>query len=229
MRAPRAVDAANLREESMADVILHEIPGSPNNLKVRIALNYKEIPFRRAPLQRKDGAPDRSGIIALSRQPLTPVLQHGDTVIFDSFAILRYLEANFPRSRPLFSTNYDAMKSIEEMELYARTEIGKPIGMMYRQVFSSSKDPGVIAKANDLLHESTGRVEKRLAEGAWLVGDDMTAADVTAAAYLSRAMLTPEQAAGNPIGTFFLENLKLGEGRERTREHVQRVIAWDRP
>ncbi len=212
----------------MADIILHEIPSSPNNVKVRVALNYKEIPFKRQPLKRKEGSPpDRDGIIALSRQPFTPVLQHGEVVVFDSAAIMRYLEANFPRSRPLFSTTYDTMKAIEEWELYARAEIGKPIGTMYRQAFSSSRDQTVIAKANVLLHETTERVEKRLAEGTWLVGDAMTAADVTAGAYLSLATLTPQRAGSNPVSAFFRDNLKLGEGRDKTREWIQRVIAWD--
>ena len=212
----------------MADVTLHEIPSSPNNLKVRIALNYKEIPFTRQSVKRKEGgAPDRDALIALSRQPFTPVLQHGDTVVFDSAAILRYLEANFPKSRPLFSTTYDTMKSIEEWELTARAEIAKPIGLMYHQAFSSSKDQEVIAKANALLHQASERIEKRLTEGSWLVGDAMTAADVIAGASLSLATLTPQRAGANPVSLFFLENLKLGEDRDRTREWIQRVIAWD--
>lgn len=212
----------------MADVILHEIPGSPNNLKARIALHFKEIPFERRPLQRKEGGDlDRSALIALSRQPLTPVLQHRDTVIFDSAAIMRYLEANFPKTRPLFSPHYDTMKSIEEMEFHGRAVIGKPIGMMYRQVFSATKDPSVIAKANALLHEATQRLEERLAKESWLVTDAMTAGDVTAGSYLSLATLTPQR-AGNPISAFFLEHLKLGEGRDRTREWIGRVIGWDR-
>ena len=213
----------------MAEVILHEIATSPNNLKVRIALHYKEIPFKRQAVPRKEnGDLDRAGIIALSHQPFTPVLQHGDTVVFDSAAILRYLEANFPKTRPLFSTHYDTMRSIEEMETYARMEIGKPIGMMYKQAMAPAKDPAVIAKANALLHEVTERVEKRLAEGSWLVGDSMTAADVTAASSLSRTTLTPQRAGTHAISVFFLEHIKLGEGRDRTREFIERVMTWDR-
>ena len=213
----------------MAEVILHEIPSSPNNLKARIALNYKEIPFRRAPIQRKPGGDlDRDQILELSKQPFTPVLQHGDTVIFDSASIMRYLEANFPASRPLFSTAYDTMRAIEEMELYARTVIGKPVGMMYRQVFAPTKDPAIIAKANELLHEASQRVEERLAKESWLVTGSMTAADVTAGAYLSLATFTPQRAGNHPISTFFLEHFKLREGRDRTREWIDRVLAWDR-
>lgn len=213
----------------MSEVTLHEIPTSPNNLKVRLALNYKEISFRRQAVPRKEnGDLDRSGIIALSHQPFTPVLQHGDTVVFDSSGILRYLEANFPKTRPLFSTHYDTMRAIEEMEMYARTEIGKPISMMYKQAMAPAKDPAMIAKANALLHEVTERVEKRLAEGQWLVGDSMTAADLTAAASLSRTTLTPQRAGTHAISLFFLEHIKLGEGRDRTREFIDRAIAWDR-
>ncbi len=38
----------------MAEKIkLYELPPSPNNIKVRIALNYKKIPFESPPLQKR--------------------------------------------------------------------------------------------------------------------------------------------------------------------------------
>ena len=53
-----------------------------NNIKVRVALGFKEIPYE---FRTIDPA-DRSEIVRLSGQHLTPVLVHGDRVLFDSAA-----------------------------------------------------------------------------------------------------------------------------------------------
>ncbi len=38
----------------------------------------------------------------ISGQHLTPVIEHGEVVLFDSAAILRYLDAAFRETPPLF-------------------------------------------------------------------------------------------------------------------------------
>ncbi len=111
---------------------LYELPPSPNNMKVRIALGYKKLDYERLPLQFDDYPGDRTEIVKVSRQPLTPVLAHGDTVIFDSGAILRYLEANFPEAPTIFSGDIDTMRKIEEWEWMARTQIAKSISKPLR-------------------------------------------------------------------------------------------------
>ena len=64
------------------DLTLHELTGSPNNVKVRIGLGYKGLKYERKPVA-LDGFPgNREAVVALSRQPRLPVLQHGKTVIF---------------------------------------------------------------------------------------------------------------------------------------------------
>lgn len=216
----------------MADIELHEIPPSPNSVKVRIALHFKEVPFERIPLEVRPGATpdtiDRSKVIAVSHQPLTPVLVHDGTVIFDSAAILRYLDANFPDTKPLFSTDFTTMKAIEEWEWFARTELSAPLGMVFRQAMADDKDAAVVQRASQLAHELSGRIERRLETATWLVGDHMTAADVTAAPLVNMGMLPPEAERFGQVAAFFRRNLSMGENRDRTRAWVRRVLAYDR-
>ena len=42
----------------MSDVVMYNLPPSPNNMKVRIALNYKGIPFEKV-----DVALDRKSVV----------------------------------------------------------------------------------------------------------------------------------------------------------------------
>ena len=72
-----------------AKITLHELTGSPNNVRVRIGLGYKGLEYQRKPLELTGDFPgDRSEVVKLSGQPRLPVLQHGDTIIYDSRAIL---------------------------------------------------------------------------------------------------------------------------------------------
>ena len=58
----------------MSNLILHELTGSPNNVKVRIALGYKGLEYDRRPLELNDFPGDRSAVVKVSRQPRLPVL-----------------------------------------------------------------------------------------------------------------------------------------------------------
>ena len=97
------------------DIVVHGFETS-NNMKVRVALGFKEIPYEFRAIDPRD----RGEIVRLSGQHLTPVMVHGDTVLFDSAAILRYLEANFRDRPPLFGTSHREQWAIEDEELFAR-------------------------------------------------------------------------------------------------------------
>ncbi len=206
---------------------LHELTASPNNVKVRIALGYKGLEYARVPLELNEFPGDRSSAVQLSRQPRLPVLQDGQTVLFGSDAIFRYLEANFPEAPPIFTDDYQAFGEIEQWEVFARTQLGEPIGMIFGQAFASETDSAVLAKANRLINDRTGALEDKLSTGEFLVGDHLTAADIACASPLYLADLTGENAESHPITGFFHAHMKLGEGREKTRAWVRRVMAYD--
>jgi glutathione S-transferase len=207
-----------------AKVTLYEITGSSNSVKVRIGLGYKGLDYEREVVD----PGDRSLVVSVSRQPRLPVLQHGETVIFDSGAILRYLEANFPDTAPIFSEDRAILGEIEQWEIFARTQFGEVIGMMFWEAFSPEPNAEVIAQANQMLNERTAAVEDKLNHGDYLVGDHLTAADIACAAPLYLADLPAEAATeDNPMDTFFHKNLILGEGRAKTTEWVRRVMAYD--
>ena len=209
----------------MSDAVtLHDLAPSSNSRKVRVALGYKDIPYTKVPV----AAADRDELVRVSGQPLAPVLVHDGRVIFDSAAILRYLDANFRSTPPLYSADRDEMRSIERWEMLGRTEIGEPGRMVFAQFRAPERSPDVIEQARELLRVRTRIVEEALAAGPWLVGGRMTAADVTVASSLFLASLDPAAPPPGPVAAFFADTLQLGPGRERTRAWVRAVTAWDR-
>ncbi len=117
---------------------LYQIGGSPNNLRVRIALGFKGLAYDTWDLPMGTGQfPfDRSRLVELSGQPRTPVLKHGEVVIFDSGGILRYLEANFRDTPRLFREDWAVHGEIEEWEHWVRVTLAPPIRAMFGQALA---------------------------------------------------------------------------------------------
>jgi len=208
-------------------IILHELPPSPNNLKVRMALGFKGIPYTRKPLEMSEAFGDRSEIIALSGQPRTPVLQHGETVMFDSNGIIRYLEANVKREPSLFTTDYAEFGELEKWEQFARTRMSPSIGALFGMALSDGGSPAANAEANASFYEVTGELEEHLSGRDFLVCDRTTSADLAVVAVASLAVLTDSAAEQSPLLGYFKKNLQLGEGREKTRAWIERHLAYD--
>jgi glutathione S-transferase len=170
-------------EVVMAEMIhVHGFETS-NNMKVRVALGYKRIPYE---FHTIDPA-DRTGVVSLSGQHLTPVVVHGDRVLFDSAAILRYLDANFRDTPPLFGRNRDEQWEIEDWELYARAMLAAPMmQLVHHRVAGGTVDEAMQARCADAFKKTSATLIDALAGREWLVSDQLSAADVTAAAVIYR-------------------------------------------
>jgi len=211
----------------MSDIVLHDLHPSPNNIKVRLALGYKRIEHELVPVDPLD----RSNLIEISGQPLSPVLVHGDVVVFDSSAILRYLEANVAREPRIFAAERETMQAIEGWEQRTRGGgFGAPVGMMFGQFFAAKKDPALIAQANALLDQRCVEIDAALDGKEYLVADRLTAADLCIVPLLYCGCQTDESLAGMPaesIPLFFKEHLRIDPRHERTLDYVARVMAHD--
>ena len=154
-----------------------------NNMKVRVALGFKQIGYE----FRSIDPADRGEIVKLSGQHLTPVIVHEGRVLFDSAAILRYLESNFRDRPPLFGSSHKEQWAIEDEELFARTTLAQPMmEIVHKRVYGGSVDEAMQTRCADAFRQAAGRLVQTLEEREWLVGERMSAADVTAAAVMYR-------------------------------------------
>jgi glutathione S-transferase len=165
-----------------SQVIIHGFETS-NNMKVRIALGYKGIPYD----FRRINPADRSEILRLSGQHLTPVMEHRKVVLFDSAAIIRYLESNFRDTPGLLGTSRDEQWLIEDLELFARATLAGPMmDVVHRRVSGRAVDEAMQARCQDAFTNAATRLIEALDGRDWLVGAGMSLADVTAAAVIYR-------------------------------------------
>ena len=208
-------------------LVLHELTPSPNNLKVRMALGFKGLAYERVPFV-PDGMPgDRSKYVELSGQPRTPILVHGETVIYDSNGIARYLDANVKRDPSLFSTDYAEMGEIETWEFFARSRASQAVGMLFGLAIAGEVDAEVVKQANAAFHDATGELQDAIAATGFLVAGRTTNADLANVALANLGMLSDAYAASSPILAFFREHLALGDDRAGVRAWVERHLAYD--
>jgi len=190
-------------------LVIHGFETS-NNMKVRVALGYKRIAYTFETIDPRD----RESIVRLSGQYLTPVLEHGPVVLFDSAAIIRYLETRFPHTLKLFGSSRDEQWLIEDWELFARATLAAPMmEIVHHRVAGEPIDAALQERCNTSFAAAVERLTARLDGRQWLVGDRMSVADVTAAPILHRI-------ANAQI-------LEWPDTGDALRPWIERVMAYD--
>jgi len=162
-------------------IVVHGFETS-NNLKVRVALGYKRIPYRFVSIEPSD----REAVLRISGQSLTPVMTQGDVVLFDSAAIMRYLDANFRDTPKLYGDDRETTWSIEGWERFARGDMGGPLMDVVKMHLAGDNDPAVVERAASQFAQLVQQLEDALEDREWLVGTTMTAADIATACVIAR-------------------------------------------
>lgn len=201
-------------------VKIYDLAASPHNMKVRIAAEVKGIPHQVIEVDGQDRAP----ILALTGQPRTPVIQHGDIKLFGSGAILRYFDANF-KGPQLYTADYAGMRQIEDWERFSESELAPHVGRALGQFFAPQKNLAECEQASAGLRAATQKIEDHLAGGkSFLYGDRLSAADIFCAPFVWYGMVPEEKAKAGTPAAFMHQHLKIGPGRERTREWCTKVM-----
>lgn len=150
--------------------------GSPYAWRALLAAELKRIPYESKLLEFSKGDLKTPEFLALNPRGKVPVIRDGDFVLYESTAILAYLERKFP-DPPLFGTTPEdtgrIWALISEFDSYARD----PLFAVMRWVFGDQPRTPDIDEAGAKVTQELARLNDRLARG-WLVGNTPTAADV---------------------------------------------------
>ena len=153
--------------------------GSAYCWRVMLALEHKQLRYSSHQLkfdQQEHKAPQ---LLAMNPRGQLPVLRDGDYVVFESVAILYYLDQKYPEP-PIFGLSPEEagviMRVICEYQAYA-----EPSLMRIVQEMLYVREP----QLNDGTHEAMQRVaseartiERRLAQSDWVVGEHFSATDM---------------------------------------------------
>ncbi|MFN2433065.1 MAG: glutathione S-transferase family protein [Gemmatimonadota bacterium] len=163
---------------------LYRFPHSTNVERVALALAHKGLEVDSIVI---DPA-DRSEVLRVSGQELVPVLLDGERVVTDSAAILQYLEERHP-DPPLYPRDPARRAEMEVFIDWFNRVWKRPPNEIVEVLESATPDPERIERLGRMLTDWLDLFERLLTGRDYLMGDELSAADVVAFPFLKYGLL----------------------------------------
>jgi glutathione S-transferase len=211
----------------MNEIRVHSIPGSPYGRAVLVTLEEKRAAYRLVAL-----APGTFRTAEhLARHPFgrVPVLEHGDFRLYETQAILRYLDRALPGPvltppEPRAAARIDQLMNVNDCYLFQG--VGNVIGfqrIVGPKLMGLKPDEAAIAAAMPKAHVVFGALARELGGGNYFGGESLSLADVLIAPQLDFFAATPEW----PELTAKTPNLVRWLDRMNGRPSM-RMTTWER-
>jgi glutathione S-transferase len=177
--------------------------------RVLLALEHKRLEYRSHPLkfdQQEHKAPQ---MLAMNPRGRLPVLRDGDYVVFESVAVLYYLDRKYPEP-PIFGRSPEEagviMRVICEYQAYAEPSLMQIVGNL---LYGSEPAPGegtaeLMAEAMHRVASEARTIERRLAQSDWVVGESFSACDMVIYPDIRLLLRALERPAAHELAARFL-------------------------
>jgi glutathione S-transferase len=159
-----------------------------------------------------------------------PVLRHGDFELFESKAIATYLDRTFPAPF-LFPGEPRLAALTEQWVSLVNTLVDHTLIRTYMYAYIAPKtadggpDRATIEAVMPALREQIGVLDNAVARTGYLVGEDITFADINLLPILHRVQLAPEGARALADATHLAHYFE----RHAARPSFQRTMPLPRP
>jgi glutathione S-transferase len=177
-------------------ITIHWASGSCPSWRVLFALELKGLAYESRLLEISKQQHKSAEMLALNPRGKVPVLVDGDTALYESMAIIAYLDARYP-ARPVLGRDPEQTGRIwrtwSEAVCYLEPAVDRLCIPIYRGLAAEQAD-AVRAAARDVTAE-LAPFEAQLARTAWLAGDEPTAADGAFVPQIGHVM----RALGKPL------------------------------
>ena len=178
--------------------------GSGPAWRVLLALEVKKVAFESRLLSFSKGEHKSEAMLAMNPRGKVPVLRDGEYSIYESLAILTYIDRKHP-TPPLFGTSAEdaaaIMRTISEHDAYGLPAISAVTRPILFGDITLAEDRAKVTAALPLAKEELTRLEVQLGSRSWLTGDAISAADL----FVFPALMTLDRAFGKP-GTSALDH-----------------------
>ena len=180
----------------MAEFLVHSVPGSPFGRAALIALEEKGANYRLSPVAPGTfRSPEH-----LARHPFgrVPVLEHQGYCLYETQAILRYLDRVLPDPRltpaePKAAGRMDQVMNVSDWYLFQG--VNNVIGfhrIVGPRVLGLAPDEAAIAEAMPRARTVFNELGRLLAGNSYFAGDTYSLADILVAPQLDFLAATPE-------------------------------------
>jgi glutathione S-transferase len=204
----------------MSDIVIYGFPFSPYVRSVTLALQIKDVPYRQhyIDLRPVEGGLGSAGHRALHPFARVPILEDDDFRIYETQAIVRYLDAKYPQS-PLQPTEPRAIGRMSQMlgvlDCYLFSQGIRPVGaerVVRPALMGATPDETKVAKALGDIAVCISALEQLVSGDHFLLGEMVSLADIMLAPQLHLILPVPEVRA-------MLKGTRLAAWLERMLEH----------
>ena len=179
--------------------------GSPFAWRVLLALEHKRLPYESQLLHFDKQEHQSPQMLKLNPRGRVPVLKDGDYVVFESVAILYFLDLKYPQ-QPIFGSSPEEagviMRVICEFQAYAEPSLIK----ITSAVFAGKVADG-IEELTDAMHvvaREARTIEGRLSKEPWIVGTGYSATDMVIFPWIQLLRRALDRPAAAELGARFL-------------------------
>jgi glutathione S-transferase len=211
----------------MSEFVVHSIPGSPFGRSVLLMLEEKRGAYRLAPVA--PGTMRSPDYLALHPFGRVPVLQHGDFRLYETQAILRYLDRLLPQPSLTPVDLRRAARMDQAMNVndwYLFHDVGNVIifhRIIAPQLLGQAPDEDAIKAAMPKAHAVFDELAKLLGDQPYFAGDAVSLADLMLAPAVEFFTMIPEWTVlGAPHA-----NLVAWMTRMQARPSMQ-ATTWER-
>jgi glutathione S-transferase len=204
----------------MTEIIVHGISFSPYVRSVAMALEIKGLPYRHEHIALAPGPGSLGSVEHRRLHPFgrVPILDDGGFRIYETQAILRYLDARYPHA-PLQPTAPESIGRMSQAmgihDCYLFTQAVRPIGaerVVRPVLFGAVPDEAVVAQALPATQVCLTALDRVLGDDPFLAGDALSLADILVAPQLHMISAAPEVRA-------MLGGTRLFDWLERMLQH----------
>jgi glutathione S-transferase len=179
--------------------------GSPFSWRVLLALEHKQLPYESQLLHFDQQEHQSPHMLKLNPRGRVPVLKDGDYVIFESVAILYYLDVKYPQL-PIFGLTPEEagviMRVICEFQAYAEPAVAKIVAAIFADRIADDID--ALTDAMHVVAREARTIEGRLSKERWIVGANYSAIDMVIFPWLQLLRRALDRSAAAELGARFL-------------------------
>lgn len=170
---------------NQAKIKLYRHPLSGHSHRVELLLNELNIPFELVEVDLANGEHKSETFLKKNFMGQVPVIEDADTTVADSVAILVYLAEKYAANSHWYPSNTSQKVKLDQLLSIAANELANgPGAARLVNVFGAQLDH---QRAIEKSHSVLTIIEKELSESDWLLGNEISIADIAFYAYIAHA------------------------------------------
>jgi glutathione S-transferase len=203
--------------------------GSPDSWRILLALEHKGLPYESHLLHFDKQEHQSPPMLKMNPRGRLPVLKDGDYVVFESVAVLYYLDVKYPAT-PIFGLTPEEagviMRVICEFQIYAEPALSRIVNAIFEGGVADALEE--LTDAMHVVGREARTIEGRLSKEQWIVGAQYSAADMVIFPWIQLLRRALNRSAAAELGARFLPMERNYPALARWIGRIESLPGYDR-